>query len=138
LTLPNWSYIYYVRMPSFRGIEILQTIVIAVTTIAAGAIFAILIAFRTYDPVRQMVQQVREFAPDKSNRLEPKDEFKAFQSIARTMQQENQKLVNKLDEYHKPMHERLLRDLTLGMLSREDALRMLQEYQMEPLIHRSL
>lgn len=138
LSFPNWSYVYYVPMPSFGGIGLLQTVVIAITTIAAGALFAIIIALRTYRPVRQMIRQVKEFAPEKTSSLEPQDEFQVVHRIASSMHLENQKLTSMLDEYHKPMHEKLLRDLTMGMLSREEALRQLEAQKREQWIHRPL
>lgn len=137
-TLTNWTYYYYVKMPSFGVLEILQTVVIAMATIAAGAIFAILIAFRTYSPVRQMVRQIKEYAPDKANQPEQKDEFQTFHRIATTIHEENQKLASKLDEYHKPMNEKLLRDLTIGMLTREEAQGLLEDQKMEHLLNRPL
>lgn len=137
-TFPNWTYSYEVRMPSLGNIGVLQTVVIALLTIVAGAIFAILIAFRTYSPVRQLVRQVKELVPEKSNRLEPKDEFQVFHHIAKTIHQENQKLTDQLDEYRQPVREKLLRDLTTGMLARDEARHLLEAQKLDHLINRPL
>lgn len=140
--LPTWSYHYYADTPALQAIGAYQAVIVAVTTVAAGAVFAVLIAFRTYRPVRKLMGRVMaEWTPEQTSepaKMKPKDEFHVIHSITESIHRENQDLTNQLHGYRQPMREKLLRDLISGVQSEAEAIKELERQKLEALLQQPL
>lgn len=135
--MKNWKVYYFPQSVSAGADQQiwLKTILVALITIVLGALFALLMAFMTYRPVRRTLREmVSNLTPGHIELPKSKDEFGLIQSITNTFRHDNQQLSNELKRNREPLRAKLFRDVVSGVLSKEEALKQLKALHLDPLL----
>ncbi|WP_308636462.1 helix-turn-helix domain-containing protein [Paenibacillus silvisoli] len=136
--LPEWKVSYLPEVPVSSAEEKqlkTKSVLVALITIVVGAVFAIMIAYMTYRPVRRTLRQViGDSLNEQSSIADSQDEFGMIRNITSTIRRSNQELSTELHRYREPLRGKLLRDLITGVLSKDDAAKQLQQMNMKHLL----